>query len=207
MKSRRGFTVLEALIYSVLSFVLLGGVTMYIHSGLRIYRGGESYRNLQKDAMLTMHRLTKDITNSTAAKEAGGQRIALPPGNENVIVFCSADALSTNPAFRNWSHDPTTGDLLWRKWVFFQHKTEEMTLLRHELEFDPTSEPDLPLPPTPDAFSGPAQVVGRQVERVTLSWLEPQEALDVHLVVSSPSKTGTLDGTRIELRTSVHIEN
>lgn len=95
MRRPRGFTILEALIYSVLSAFLLGGVTMYVQSGLRIYRGGESYRDLQKDAMFTMQKFTKDLTNSTAGDEAGGGRVILPANPEEVIIFPSADDVTT----------------------------------------------------------------------------------------------------------------
>lgn len=203
---RRGFTVLEVVVYSALSLALLGGVSMYIQSGLRMFRGGQAYRDTQQSAVLTLKKMTADVFNSTAGKEAGGGRVIVPGGND-LIEFPSADGLLTAVNHDIWLHDDKTGELFWRKWVLLRLDTNQHTITRYEQGMTSCQQSDIPTPPGVSSFGSAPEMVGHNIEQAGFSWLVPEQSLEARLVAFIPSKTGARDGTRIEMRTSVHIEN
>jgi hypothetical protein len=204
----RGFTVLEVLIYAVLSLVLLGGVTIYVQSGLKLFRGGDAYKEAQKDAMLTMRKVSGEITNSTFATDAGGGRIVCSPTANTSIIFPSADDLSTADNHSIWVYDEATGDLMWRKWVMFAVNPTDKTLLKSEFSFDDnTNRTNIPIPPTPGDFPQTTEQFGRNMKSLQVDWLEVGRVAEIALTTETPPMTGTHKGTRIELRTSVRIEN
>lgn len=210
MSSKRpiyGFTLLEVMVYATLSIALLGGVTLYVQSGLQLYRSGDSYKEAQKDAMLTLRKMTGELANSTFASKAGGERIVFPEEAEHLVIFPSADDLGTNEDSQVWVHDETTGDLLWRKWVMFSLNQETNTLEKRESPMKRVSKENLGQPPVPEDFSGIVQSYGRNIDQVTISWLEPGRVLEVVLWTKKPPQTGSREGTRIEMRTSVRVEN
>jgi hypothetical protein len=194
-------------VYAALSIGLLGGVSLYVQSGLQLYRTGDAYKEAQKDAMLSLRKMTGEIANSTFADKAGGARIALPTEPDQLIVFPAADDLSTSANNQIWVHDGTSGELLWRKWVLFSLNREERLLEKRELAMKGTPRDNLAVPPLPENFAGAGQSYGRNIDEVTVSWLDPGDMLEVVLWTETPPKTGTREGTRIELRTSVRIEN
>ena len=193
--------------YASLSIALLGGVTLYVQSGLQMYRTGDSYKEAQKDAMLTLRKMTGEIANSTYADKAGGARIEMPTEPQHLLIFPSADDLSTTPNHQIWVHDGTSGELLWRKWVMFTLDQPNRILEKREVAMKGTPRESLAVPPVPGDFSGAGQSYGRNIDEVTVSWLEPGDMMEVVLWTETPPKTGTQEGTRIELRTSVRIEN
>lgn len=203
----RAFTLLEVIVYATLSIGLLGGVTLYVQSGLQMFRAGDSYKEAQKDAMLTLRKMTGEIANSTFADKAGGARITLPTEPDQLLIFPSADDLDTQPNHQIWVHDGTSGELLWRKWVLFSLDRNEKLIKKRELSMQGTPRDSLALPPLPGDFSGAGQSYGRNIDEVTVSWLVPGDMMEVALWTRTPPKTGSKEGTRIELRTSVRIEN
>ena len=198
---------MEVMVYASLSIALLGGVTLYVQSGLQMYRAGDTYKEAQKDAMLTLRKMTAEIANSTYADKAGGARISLPDEADHLLIFPSADDLSTKLKHQIWVHDGSSGELLWRKWVLFSLNRDEKSLIKRELSMKGTPRDSLALPPVPGDFSVAGQRYGRNIDEVNVSWVEHGDMMEVALWAQTPPKTGTLEGTRIELRTSVRIEN
>lgn len=204
---RRGFTVLEVLVYSALSMVLLGGVTAYVNNGLRIYRGGNTYQTAQKDAMLTLRRLSNELTNSTFAQSAGGNRIDLGTSPTPYIIFPSADDLETATDYKTWQYDQTDGELKWRKWVQLSLDTARRALVRTEMSFSPSNKEDIGVPPAFGSFPGTDNIYGRNVVALTHQWQEVGRVLEVGLTTEVPTETGAKQGSRVVVRTNLRVEN
>lgn len=180
---------------------------MYVQSGLKMFRSGESYKEAQKDAMLTLRKVTGELANSTFAEQAGGNRIVLPSEPDMLVVFPSADDLTTNSDPQLWVHDNSSGELLWRKWVLFSIDRNQKILNKYEQKMSGQARENLPVPPAGSDFSGKPQSYGRNISDMKLNWLELGDLMEVVLWTETPPQTGTREGTRIELRTSVRIEN
>lgn len=203
---RAGFTVIEVLVYSALSIVLLGGISIYVNNGLRIYRGGNTYQTAQKDAMLTLRHVSNELTNSTFASEAGGQRIQLGMTPTPYVIFPSADGLRTEPDYKTWNYDQTNGELMWKKWVQISLDSNQRTLVRTEKSFNPTIQESMGIPPQFGDFPTPT-IYGNNVTGLIIQWQEVGRVLEVSLTTETPPVTGVNQGTRVELRTSVSVEN
>lgn len=180
---------------------------MYVQSGLRMFRSGDTYKEAQKDAMLTLRKVTGELANSSFADGAGGDRIVLPSEPDQLVVFPSADDLATNPDNQIWVHDAANGELLWRKWVLFSLDRNLKLLNKHELRMPGTARDKLPAPPEPGEFPRKGQTYGHNIAEMKVNWLEPGDLMEVVLWTETPPQTGTREGTRIELRTSVRVEN
>lgn len=209
MRARaRGLTVAEVLVYSVLALALLAGIHLYVQSGMRLYRGGENHKELQKEALITMRRLTGELSNSTAGVEAGGGRIVLPTTGEDKVIYPSADDLATAPNHTVWLYQDPTGDVLWRKWVLLSFDSDERALRKREIEISPdVVESSLGTPPETQDFPTAGELIGKQLEDVRLTWLHLEEVLELVVVAKADTVTGAAGGTRIEMKTSVHIQN
>ena len=207
MRGRRlaGFTALEVVIYSALSLALLGGVSLYVQNGLRMFRGGENYRTVQSDAMLTLRRLGHELANSTDAADAGGGRIQFGDTPSPYIILPSADDLLTDPDYKIWVYD-TNGNLLWRKWTMFSLDPQRRAMVHQELGFAGCTRDALAVASPEDLTSEPV-VFGKNITRLTTQWLEPGRVMELSLTAEMPNVTGTHGSTAVELRTNIRVEN
>ncbi len=200
-----GFTIIEVLIYAGLSFALLGGVSLYVIGGTKLFRGGEAYQKAQMAALLAGRKLTSSISNSTDARPAGAGRIVvskIPP----YVIFPSADGLTSQPNYSSWKY-AVDGELLWRKWCCVYLDQVGHRLMMSELSFPDTKIENLPTPPERSNFTAEGEVLSRDIGEFQAEWLEPGRLLEVSLVGRVQRGSDPTNNTSVDIRTGIKVEN
>ena len=118
----RGFTVLEVSLVMLLTFLLLGLVSMFLLRGKHYAAETEVYSSAQRTANAILRKITDDVYHSTV------EHIKVTSGS---VVFLSFEPSDPDQPFLDL--EPNSGKIRWKKWVGFYHNDDEQTVYRGEL--------------------------------------------------------------------------
>ena len=162
MVARRGMSMIEVIVAGTMTLSLLILTYTILSQGIHYARETEANASAQQESHKAMRQIVRELTNSV--KEHSD------PGG-SYITFLSAEPLTgqgTGPSF-----DPSTGRLVWKKWVCFWHDASAKTLVRAEIALTPaisdlTSVPSPVVPLNTPFLALPAsekRIVARGVEK------------------------------------------
>ncbi len=155
MRRARGFTLVEAGVVLSLLAVLMTLVALYFVRGRRYTAQTETYAGVQRTANQIVRRVTDDLYRGSAQQSQT---------NSNSVLFLSFSLPGGSEPYLTL--EPTSGKILWQKWVGYYHDPVRQAVIRTEVPLDsPTSdvmispEPEIALTDLP-TVSGPHQPFG-----------------------------------------------
>ena len=112
-KLRRGFTVIEVLVYATILLILVGAITLAVQGGLKYMRQGAEYQDAQRQTLIGLKSLTSDLSRSTTAwRDPDGGTPAMT--NADYMIFLSP---IPNPPATDWTY---SGDeLQYHAWICY----------------------------------------------------------------------------------------
>ncbi len=121
---RRGFTVVETLVFSGMLLLLLASIVMVMQAGMRYQRLGAAYQEAQSQSMVGLKKMVEELSQSTPIK-----RLPASPFSDAKHVI----ALSPQPPppAESWSYQG--GSLQYHQWMAFYHDGTAHTLVRATL--------------------------------------------------------------------------
>jgi prepilin-type N-terminal cleavage/methylation domain-containing protein len=201
--ARRGFTIVEVIICSVMMLVLLLGVYAMLTNGTRYARQTEAYAYAQREGVLVARALTNEVSNSVKNSAYTGS---------GWFEFLSGEP----PDGSGLAFDPISGKIIWRKWVGYYYRASDRTLVRAEIPLTTPTSVAAPLPEPPgspptDFINAAIQrVVGHSLDSFTAA-VSSQGYWDFTIVTSYQAAVpGSQDQTktaRVTLVSRVHILN
>ncbi|MEW6278779.1 MAG: type II secretion system protein [Candidatus Eremiobacterota bacterium] len=124
---RRGYTLVESLVIAAL-FVLVAGILAgFLIASFRFYGRGVRHGHLQQSALVVLARVREEVRLSRGD--------LLVPQGAGVLAVASHRPLSC---------DPASGEVLWRRWLYFYYRPDTREVRLHESEFGPTARPAPP---------------------------------------------------------------
>lgn len=199
--SRRGFTVIETLVFSAIFLLLTGCIVLVVQMGMRYTRKGTAYQDAQKQSLVSMKKITDELSRGTATRRSPAALLS-----SDHIIF--ATPVLQDPA-QNWTYDGT--NLLYKSWscFYFDAANEELLSLRRPFAA-PVMSSDIPLPPelvemlTPEA-TDTRVVMARGVKEFVLNDGPTSKLVSIKLSVSVA--TGTDVYTTVKSQTMVEMPN
>lgn len=130
-RSRRGFTLLEVMVYAVLLGIMMTAMYLLLRTTLGFMRETNATASLQASAQRTAVKITTELAQ---AHKGVGNIVA--GTNPNGIVF-----LSPRPGSGSTMYD-TAGNQLWRQWVCYYYDAPNGRIMRGEINLTtPTTTP------------------------------------------------------------------
>lgn len=166
---RRGTTLVELLIYSVLFVFILGIVYASLVMGLDAYRRTENFATVQQQAMTSLHALTDELASSPRSA------VRYETGTTGAVLLLSARDASGRVQY------DSTGKALWQAWVAYK-LVPGRGLVRSEKALTPTA--DVPgTVPTPTEINSDNAATHRTVSGLVevLEFTPGTSATEVHL--------------------------
>lgn len=205
---QRALTLLEILLVAGGTLLTLVLVAMVMQQSNRFARETQAYVQPQRDTTVLLKRLGDELANSS--------RTWIQTGAGSASVrFLSAQPANNQGG--NVSFDPTTGALLWRKWVCYIWDSNRQEVTRYELSLaTPTgnlSDEPAPAPICNDFPAYPrvrSQVVGREI---TAFEVAPENLasytvkMTAHALTGVPGKGQTPAEASVSAQSTITILN
>ncbi len=200
---RRGFTVIEVLIFAAILLLLLGCIALVVQGAMRYFRTGNAYQEAQNNALVGMRYLTEELSECSNVKRAP------------VAPFVDADyiiALSPEPLVsgQDWTYGPG-GVLQYHQWLCFYRNATTNELRRATLPVKgaPVDSGSAPNPPPVSDFKVPTMKTNKIIARgcTELRVNEEPMAKQISLRLSCSVDTGSVKKTTITSRSVVTLAN
>ncbi len=135
---KRAFSLLELIIGMAVLTAFLAMTYFTLAQGVRYVKETDSYAYPQKEGAALVRKISEELANSH-------ERWVIPGLNSGSIRFLSAENPETQASTLDFQ--PSTGQIIWKKWVAFVWNPTAQTVTRYELPlsptaFDLTNEPD-----------------------------------------------------------------
>lgn len=128
----RGSSLIEVGLVFTLLAGLLTLVAIFFVRGQRYATDTETYATVQRNSAMVLRKVTSDLAASTL------QLMESSPSEDAVWFLSSRPAAPTDPYME---FNPTTGKIMWRKWVCYYHDAATQSVIRAEMPLDePESE-------------------------------------------------------------------
>lgn len=177
MRAARGFTLLEILLTSGLSLVIL---SLLLESWLlasRAWTQAEQTQSAQRSTLALSYRLQHDFGCSLV-----GSLYATDPTNPNCVSFVSDDAPAWSPS----------GSMLFRHWVQYRWDPGTQIVERRESDLTPPSETPPGGPPV-WSLSERGTSVGQSISRFQAASPNYGPRLSLRLEATYPQSSSSLD--------------
>jgi Prokaryotic N-terminal methylation motif len=200
-RKRRGFTVIEVLVFSVILLLLMGSIVLVVQGGMRYMRKGAAYQDAQKQTLVCMKKIIEDLSVSTPSRIEPPSPLA----DSNHIIFLSPvpDPLG------DWSYDGSSVE--YQAWICYYREAASNTLIRIRRPLaGPSTSNELDDPPVLADFTSPEggdirTVVGRGVTDFRVNDGPTSQMLSITL--ASSVETGTNKNTTVVSRSMATMPN
>lgn len=143
MKDSQGVTLLEAVVVLSMMIGLMVLITMFFVRGQRYATASEAYSSLQREATLTLSRITDEIYRGSS------RHIVFGEDNKAVIFLSYSPNEPVSATDKPVEFDDSAGRIVWKKWVCFFHDEARREVRRVEVPLESTTV-DLTAVPAPE---------------------------------------------------------
>jgi len=198
LKSRKGVTLPELLVYAFLFGIVLTGIYGIFISSLKYFRVTEARTVMHQNAMNSMSNLFAETPGAKASSVVLGTS---PSG----LCFLSARKSDGSYEF------DSAGKIKWQKWVCYYLKAETTTrfdLVRKEIALStPTSSPGACPYTTVTAFANaqlPSDTIARGIQSMTIA---KQATGNYSFNLVFDQTTDTTKPNKLQVATRIHTRN
>lgn len=198
---RRGFTLVEMLVYMAILSLLLSGIYMLLVGGLGFVRDGSAYQTAQQQALVGMRWLSSETCNSTRVRRSPALG---PTTNSTHLIFLSPDPIGGG----SWTY--SGAELEYQKYVCFFWDSASSQLIRTEQALSSPAISILTDPPpslaTMQAIPEPdRRVIARQITDLRIN--EGSTPDQIVFEITGEEATSWDRSTRVTFRTQIRMEN
>ena len=178
IRSSRATTMMELLVASSVMFMVFAGVALVLIKGMAYLRSNESALDAQRGAMLALNSISREV-------ERTNMRFVY--GQDGGLCFADPFGGKEDPAngiTSGFQSDPTSGTLLWQRYVGYYVDNVTHNLYRRECPYNYVFATSRTTPPPagPDVCQPASNPPGTPPMNVT--WWANQTNLQPHLISS-----------------------
>jgi Tfp pilus assembly protein PilW len=194
MKHKKGFTLIEILIYCSLFMFVMSAVFGVLLGSLRYFKTIDTLISLQKSVVISLSMVTRDLT---ATKGTLINTSSNPQG----VMFPSYKSIDGKYTFDN------DGQTKWQKWVCY-YTDQNKNLVRKEVAISPVSG----TPPKPSGLSSvssfanssqPGRQVARNIEKFSVSLNSTTGNYEINIIADDSENKNKPN--QIDIKTELSI--
>jgi type II secretory pathway pseudopilin PulG len=200
IKSRKAFTLVEVMVYSVLIGVVLAGVYGTLIFSMRYFNAINKISELQDQVLIALSRLEMDISETSVLTSNTTTSDEKSKANDSIIFAAYKDSSG------QYMFNADTGKPKLQSWICYYLESDGQgthNLVIKRKKIDPPSDT---IPATPPDITNdtsiPRQVIARKISRLTIT-----SGSNIGIIITADGTENANKPYRITAQTEINLRN